>query len=106
MTTKTVLLVHGAWHGAWCWATLQAELDRRGVPSLASTSTCFFDVSFCRQRGNPLEGLFVREYVIVEFEHVGETAHAGTTPLDARKVVPGPMSASTAATNNEKCELN
>jgi pimeloyl-ACP methyl ester carboxylesterase len=34
-TTKTVLLVHGAWHGAWCWAPLQAELDRRGVPSLA-----------------------------------------------------------------------
>lgn len=32
---KTVLLVHGAWHGAWCWASLQAELDRRGVPSYA-----------------------------------------------------------------------
>ena len=30
-----VVLVHGAWHGAWCWATLQAELDRRGIPSLA-----------------------------------------------------------------------
>ncbi|MFK7917307.1 MAG: alpha/beta hydrolase [Ilumatobacter sp.] len=30
-----VVLVHGAWHGAWCWATLQAELDRRGVASLA-----------------------------------------------------------------------
>lgn len=30
-----VLLVHGAWHGAWCWAPLQAELDRRGVASLA-----------------------------------------------------------------------
>lgn len=29
------MLVHGAWHGAWCWATLQAELDRRGVASLA-----------------------------------------------------------------------
>jgi pimeloyl-ACP methyl ester carboxylesterase len=28
-------LVHGAWHGAWCWAALQAELDRRGVPSYA-----------------------------------------------------------------------
>jgi pimeloyl-ACP methyl ester carboxylesterase len=27
--------VHGAWHGAWCWAALQAELDRRGVPSYA-----------------------------------------------------------------------
>lgn len=30
-----VILVHGAWHGGWCWAALQAELDRRGVPSLA-----------------------------------------------------------------------
>jgi pimeloyl-ACP methyl ester carboxylesterase len=27
--------VHGAWHGGWCWAALQAELDRRGVPSYA-----------------------------------------------------------------------
>lgn len=31
----TVVLVHGAWHGAWCWAPLQAALDRRGVPSYA-----------------------------------------------------------------------
>lgn len=30
-----LLLVHGAWHGAWSWAPLQAELDRRGVPSWA-----------------------------------------------------------------------
>ena len=30
-----VILVHGAWHGAWCWSTLQAELDTRGVASLA-----------------------------------------------------------------------
>lgn len=34
-SSRTVLLVHGAWHGAWCFAALQAELDRRGVPSLA-----------------------------------------------------------------------
>jgi pimeloyl-ACP methyl ester carboxylesterase len=32
---RTVVLVHGAWHGAWCWAPLQAALDRRGVPSYA-----------------------------------------------------------------------
>lgn len=30
-----VVLVHGAWHGAWCWAALQSEFDRAGVPSLA-----------------------------------------------------------------------
>lgn len=31
----TVVLVHGAWHGAWCWAAVQAGLTDRGVPSLA-----------------------------------------------------------------------
>ncbi len=30
-----VVLVHGAWHGAWCWSNLQAELDGRGIASLA-----------------------------------------------------------------------
>ncbi|MFN8020548.1 MAG: alpha/beta fold hydrolase [Acidimicrobiales bacterium] len=30
-----VVLVHGAWHGAWCWSTLQDRLDRRGIASLA-----------------------------------------------------------------------
>jgi pimeloyl-ACP methyl ester carboxylesterase len=30
-----VILVHGAWHGAWSWAPLQAKLDERGIPSLA-----------------------------------------------------------------------
>ncbi len=30
-----VVLVHGAWHGAWCWAGLQHALDELGVPSLA-----------------------------------------------------------------------
>ena len=35
MPPRPILLVHGAWHGAWCWAALQAELDRRGVASWA-----------------------------------------------------------------------
>lgn len=30
-----VVLVHGAWHGAWVWAIMQAELDALGVPSYA-----------------------------------------------------------------------
>ena len=32
---KPVVLVHGAWHGAWCWAGLQNALDELGVASLA-----------------------------------------------------------------------
>ncbi|MBK9180597.1 MAG: alpha/beta hydrolase [Acidimicrobiales bacterium] len=31
----TVVLVHGAWHGAWCWERLVDELAGRGVPSIA-----------------------------------------------------------------------
>ena len=30
-----VVLVHGAWHGAWCFAGLQHALDELGVPSIA-----------------------------------------------------------------------
>lgn len=30
-----VVLVHGAWHGAWCWSALQSRLDDRGIPSVA-----------------------------------------------------------------------
>lgn len=33
--SRPVVLVHGAWHGAWCWTALQTELDRRGVASFA-----------------------------------------------------------------------
>ena len=35
MKNVTVVLVHGAWHGAWCWSALQAELDQRGIASIA-----------------------------------------------------------------------
>ncbi len=31
----TVLLVHGIFHGAWCWQAVLAALAERGVPALA-----------------------------------------------------------------------
>ena len=31
----TVVLVHGAFHGAWCWEPVRNQLDERGVPNLA-----------------------------------------------------------------------
>jgi pimeloyl-ACP methyl ester carboxylesterase len=33
--TLPVVLVHGAWHGAWCFAALQHALDELGVASYA-----------------------------------------------------------------------
>jgi len=32
-----VVLVHGAWHGGWCWARVLARLHDAGVPALAVT---------------------------------------------------------------------
>src|SRR5689334_13882576 len=31
----TVVLVHGAWHGAWCWDGVRARLRESGVESVA-----------------------------------------------------------------------
>jgi pimeloyl-ACP methyl ester carboxylesterase len=42
-------LVHGAWHGAWCWDLLVPELERRGHSAVAMDLPCedreatFFD---------------------------------------------------------------
>lgn len=35
MSGRPLLLVHGAWHGAWCWAPLQQRLDDLGIVSSA-----------------------------------------------------------------------
>jgi pimeloyl-ACP methyl ester carboxylesterase len=34
------VLVHGAYHGAWCWDQLRAELERGGHPSTAVDLPC------------------------------------------------------------------
>ncbi|MGH8012724.1 MAG: alpha/beta fold hydrolase [Candidatus Binataceae bacterium] len=33
--TENFVLVHGAWHGAWCWAAVIGELQRNGYRALA-----------------------------------------------------------------------
>jgi pimeloyl-ACP methyl ester carboxylesterase len=35
MTPPLAVLVHGLWHGAWCWDAVRAGLAARGVDSLA-----------------------------------------------------------------------
>ena len=33
MSTKpTFLLVHGTWHGAWCWSEMTTRLAKAGYP--------------------------------------------------------------------------
>jgi len=35
VTDKTVVLVHGAWHGAWCWEKVTPLLDDAGIAHVA-----------------------------------------------------------------------
>ena len=35
MTVPGAVLVHGLWHGAWCWDAIRAALAERGVDSVA-----------------------------------------------------------------------
>ena len=35
MTAPGAVLVHGLWHGAWCWDAVREELTGRGVDSVA-----------------------------------------------------------------------
>lgn len=35
MSGAPILLVHGAWHGAWCWAPLRKSLATLGIESVA-----------------------------------------------------------------------
>jgi pimeloyl-ACP methyl ester carboxylesterase len=36
----TFALIHGAWHGSWCWEPLVAELERRGHRAVAVDLPC------------------------------------------------------------------
>jgi pimeloyl-ACP methyl ester carboxylesterase len=42
--TKTFVLVHGAWHGAWCWRRVSDLLEKKGhkvfVPTMAGLGAC------------------------------------------------------------------
>jgi pimeloyl-ACP methyl ester carboxylesterase len=34
-TSATVVLIHGAWHGAWCWDRVVALLETANIPTVA-----------------------------------------------------------------------
>src|SRR5216683_4395353 len=38
-SAKTYVLVHGAWHGGWCWRRVSDLLEKRGHKVFAPTMT-------------------------------------------------------------------
>jgi pimeloyl-ACP methyl ester carboxylesterase len=58
----TLLLVHGAWHGSWCWEKLQSELAAKGWTTHA------VDLPSVAEKGTPSFGMYddagvIREYL-------------------------------------------
>ena len=39
-STATVVLVHGAWHGAWCWDRVVDRLSVAGIAAVAVDLPC------------------------------------------------------------------
>lgn len=53
----TFVLVHGAFHGAWCWTKLVPELERRGHRAVA------FDLPGGGEDKTPIEQITLESYV-------------------------------------------
>jgi pimeloyl-ACP methyl ester carboxylesterase len=46
---ETFALVHGAWHGAWCWEPLVRELESRGHRTIAVDLPCDDTAAGCAE---------------------------------------------------------
>lgn len=68
---QTYILVHGAWHGAWCWDKLIPSLERAGHEAVA------LDLPAHGQDRTPVTGLTRQHYV----DRVVQTVDAQQQPV-------------------------
>ena len=89
--TRTVVLVHGAWHGAWCWEQVLPLLDAAGVPVVAvdlptvshPSATLHDDAAYVRGALDSING----EVVLVGHSYGGVViSEAGVHPSVAHLV--------------------
>lgn len=67
-TSKTYVLIHGAWHGKWAWTKLQTELEARGHKVIA------IDLPGHGDDTTPLQTVTIDAYV----QRVGQVVQAQT----------------------------
>ena len=68
---QTYILVHGAWHGAWCWDKLIPSLEQAGHEAVA------LDLPAHGQDMTPVKGLTLQHYV----DKVIQTVSAQKQPV-------------------------
>jgi pimeloyl-ACP methyl ester carboxylesterase len=85
-------LVHGAWHGAWCWERLIPELERRGHSALAVDLPCDDDSAGFERYAEVLQGSLPDGDVVLVGHSLGActaTLVAAARPVEALVFVAG-----------------
>ena len=86
MSGVGAVLVHGLWHGAWCWDAVRAGLDARGIDSVAVELPLTDLAADVRATRDAIEA-FGRPVVLVGHSYGGAVlTGAGLHPL-ARELV-------------------
>lgn len=76
-TSKTFVLVHGAWHGGWCWSKVAAILRGRGHTVLTPTQTGLGERSHLLSKSITLD-TFVDDIVnVLKFEDLKDVILVG-----------------------------
>src|SRR5437870_587324 len=74
---KTFVLVHGAWHGGWCWSKVAAILRRRGHTVLTPTQTGLGERSHLMSKAISLD-TFVDDIAnVLKFEDLNDVILVG-----------------------------
>src|SRR5262245_55135541 len=75
--SKTFVLVHGAWHGGWCWSKVAAVLRARGHTVVTPTQTGLGERSHLISKSIDLD-VFVTDIVnVLKFEDLKDVVLVG-----------------------------
>jgi len=87
LTVATFVLVHGAWHGAWCWDLVRPALERRGHKAIAVDLPCDDVSSGSKEYAQVVCDAFDEEAVLVGHSLGGLTIPLVATARPVRKLV-------------------
>jgi pimeloyl-ACP methyl ester carboxylesterase len=77
LTGQTIVLVHGAWHGGWCWRDVGDRLSERGARVFAPTMTGLGDRRHLRAAYQGLETFIDDVAGVIEREELSEVTLVG-----------------------------
>src|ERR1044071_8351325 len=74
---STFVLVHGAWHGSWCWTRVRATLQRRGHAVFTPTLTGLAERSHLLSRSVNLETHIDDVVNLIRWEELSDVVLCG-----------------------------